>query len=85
MTEFRFSVIVRSAQFEDQQALDAADALAAAGCDDASLRGHAEGFELLFDRAAPTLEEAIRSAALDVEKAGYRVSRVQLERETLLN
>ena len=83
MTEYHFSVIVRSGQLTDEQALDAADSLAAAGCDDASVRGHQEGMEVLFDRGADTLQEAIQSAVSDVESAGYQVARIQLEREAL--
>jgi hypothetical protein len=54
-----------------------------AGCTDASIRGHADGIELLFERAADSLQAAISSAITDVELAGYRVSKVELERESI--
>ena len=46
-------------------------------------RGHADGMELLFDRTADSLEIAISSAISNVERAGYRVSKVELEREAI--
>ncbi len=67
----------------DQQILDAADALASAGCTDASIRGHVDGMEMLFERAAGSLQAAISSAIADVENAGYAVSKVELEREAI--
>lgn len=63
--------------------LDAADALGNAGCTDASLRGHAEGMEKRFERDGDSLEAAIGSAIAGVESAGYRVVRVELERQAI--
>jgi hypothetical protein len=63
--------------------LDATDALGDAGCLDASIRGHADGMELLFERAADSMQTAISSAVSDVERAGYQVSKVQMEREAI--
>jgi len=65
------------------ETLDATDTLGNAGCTDASIRGHADGIELLFERAADSLQAAIASAIGDVERAGYRVSKVELEREAI--
>jgi hypothetical protein len=36
--------------------------------------------ELLFERAADSLQEAIASAISDVERTGYRVSKIEMER-----
>lgn len=83
MSGFRFSVIVSTATMSDDQILDATDALGSAGCLDASIRGHADGMELLFERSADSLQAAITSAIIDVERAGYRVSKVEMEREAL--
>jgi hypothetical protein len=63
--------------------LDATDVLGNAGCTDASIRGHADGMELLFKRTAESLQAAIASAISDVERAGYRVSKVEMEREAI--
>jgi hypothetical protein len=63
--------------------LDATDALGNAGCTDASIRGHIDGMELLFERTAESLQDAISSAVSDVESAGYRISKVEMERESI--
>jgi hypothetical protein len=60
------------------------DVLGDAGCTDASIRGHVDGMELLFERTADSLERALVSAISDVGRAGYRVSRVELERDDAL-
>lgn len=83
MTEYRFSVIVATSPMSHDQIFDAADALGGAGCIDASIRGHADGMELLFARSAESLQAAISSAIADVERAGYRVARVAMEREAI--
>jgi hypothetical protein len=83
MTDFRFSVIVHSKPMTHDEILDATDALGNAGCTDASIRGHTDGMELLFERAADSLQSAISSAISDVERAGYRVSKVEMEREAI--
>lgn len=80
MSDYRFSVIVPTPQLTHDQTLDATDALGNAGCTDASIRGHVDGMELLFERAAESLQAAIASAIADVERAGYNVSKVELER-----
>ena len=84
MPEYRFSVIVAVSHETHEEILDTTDALGNAGCKDASIRGHTEGMELLFERTADSLQTAIASAISDVESIGYRVSRVELERETVL-
>jgi len=66
-----------------EEILDATDVLGNAGCTDASIRGHADGIELLFERPAESLQAAISSAIADVERAGYRVSKVEMEREAI--
>lgn len=83
MSDYRFSVIVPAPQMTHDETLDATDALGNAGCTDASIRGHAEGMELLFERAGDSLQAAISSAIADVERAGYSVSKVELEREAI--
>jgi hypothetical protein len=83
MTDYRFSVIVATVSMTHEEILDATDALGDAGCTDASIRGHTDGMELLFERAAGSLQEAISSAISDVERAGYRVSKIEMEREAI--
>jgi len=83
MSEYRFSVIVSSARMTHDEILDATDALGASGCTDASIRGHVDGIELLFERAADSLQAAIASAVTDIERAGFSVSKVELERASI--
>jgi len=83
MPDYRFSLIVPSPTMTHEQILDATDAIGDAGCTDASIRGHANGMELLFQRAADSLQAAISSAFSDVERAGFRVSKVEMERESI--
>ncbi len=82
--KYRFSVIVPAPQMTHEEILDVTDALGNAGCTDASLRGHSDGMELLFERAGDSLQTALSSAISDVERAGYRVSKVELARESIL-
>jgi hypothetical protein len=63
--------------------LDATDALGNAGCTDASIRGHADGMELLFERTAESLQAALSSAISDGERAGYHISKVAIAREAI--
>ena len=83
MNDYQFSVIIAHARMTQDEILDATDALGNEGCTDASIRGHADGMELLFERAGDSLQAAISSAISDVERAGYRVSRVELQREAI--
>ena len=84
MPDYEFSLIVATSPSTHEEILSVADALASAGCTDASVRGHGEGMELLFGRAVGSLEDAIATAVSDVEAAGYRVSRIELERDAVL-
>jgi hypothetical protein len=83
MSEYRFSLVVPAGPLTHIQILDATDALGKSGCTDASVRGHSEGMELLFERSAESLQAAITSAISDVESAGYRVGKVEMEREAI--
>ncbi len=58
---------------------DQADALFVAGCDDATAASCNGIAWLHFDREAPSLEEAIRSAAAQVQAAGFAVSKIELD------
>ncbi len=76
---YGFGVILKVVEFT---AADA-DRLYGAGCDDASILTRDGVTMVQFDREAPTLEEAIRSAIANVECAGFVVSRVEIERDEL--
>ena len=83
MADYQFSVIIPTSPMTQDEILDATDALGNAGCTDASIRGHTHGMELLFERPAESLQAAIFSAISDIERAGYPVSKVEMERETI--
>ena len=83
MTDYQFSVIIPMVPMTPEEILDATDALGNAGCTDASIRGHVNGIELLFERTAASLQAAISSAIADVERAGYQVSKVEMERDAI--
>ena len=78
-----FSVIVATPPLGHKDIRNTTDALGDAGCTDASIRGHSEGMELMFERSARSLQAALSSAIADVEGAGFRVLRVEMEREAL--
>ena len=83
MPSYDFSLIIAAGKMNHEEILDATDALGEAGCTDGSLCGHAEGMEMQFNRSARSLQAAISSAIGDVERAGFRVLRVQMEREAI--
>ena len=87
MTEYHFRLIVSgpfSEQVSDEELLDATDVLGEAGCDDCSISVHAGGLELEFDRAHSSLQEAIVSAIRDVEKTGYVVESIEMDRDAVI-
>jgi hypothetical protein len=83
MPSYEFAVIIAAPKMSHEQILDATDALGEAGCTDGLLCGHAEGMEMQFTRSARSLQAAISSAIGDVENAGFRVIRVEMEREAI--
>ena len=66
----------------DELTVEVADRLFEAGCDDASPHSAGPTVFLDFHREAEGLGDALRSAVLDVERAGYRVARVDVESAT---
>ena len=83
MPSYDFSVIIAAGKMTHEKILDATDALGEAGCTDGTLCGHADGLEMQFTRSARSLQSAIASAIEDVERAGFRVLRVEMEREAI--
>lgn len=62
---------------------DMADAIYAAGADDAGISSR-DGIVLVhFDREASSLDEAIRSAITNLATAGYQAGRLEIEAETI--
>jgi hypothetical protein len=76
MKIYEFDVILKDiSEVTDDQA----DALFAAGCDDAKPASCNGLVWLHFDREAVTLEDGIRSAIAQVQSAGLSVSKVELD------
>ena len=87
MTEYHFRLILRgpmTGELSDEELLDATDALGEAGCNDCSISVHGRGLELEFDRDHQSLQKAIASAIHDVERAGYVVESIQMDRDAVL-
>ena len=80
MNKYDFSLVV-SGSVELTERV--ADALYAAGCDDAT-PGTCEGILTVdFHREAVSLEEAIRTAIGNVRRVGLEVARVEIEAAAL--
>ncbi len=62
---------------------DLCDALYEAGCDDSSPYSSDAITYVPFDREADSLENAIRSAIADVQKAGCQVERLEMDTDAL--
>ena len=87
MSEYHFRLILCEPspdELSDEQLLDATDALGNAGCADYCISVHGSGLELEFDRAHQSLQEAIASAIRDVEKAGFVVDSIQMDRDAVI-
>jgi hypothetical protein len=56
---------------------DQGDALFEAGCDDGTIVSRNGEVVVRFSREAASLEQAINSAAADVERAGFQVDHVE--------
>jgi hypothetical protein len=76
MKTYEFDVILKDAsEISNEQA----DALFDAGCDDGTPVSRDGLAWIHFDREAPSLEDAIRSALGQVQSAGFTVSKVELD------
>lgn len=87
MTEYHFCLSVGGSfavPLSDEDLLRATDALGEAGCDDCSIGVHGQALELEFDRKGESLQEAIATAIRDVERAGYGVESVRMDRDAVL-
>ena len=82
MKTYEFDVYLKGvSEIADEQAV----ALFAAGCDDGSPASCDGQAWVHFDREAPSLEEAIRSAVQQIQSTGLRVAKVQLDAEASLS
>jgi hypothetical protein len=74
--KYEFSLVLSEPEVTDEDA----DKLYGAGCDDASILTRSGVTRLQFDRHASNLDEALASAIQTVERAGFAVARVEIER-----
>lgn len=76
MKTYEFDIVLQGVtEVTEEQAND----LFAAGCDDATPASSNGLAWIHFDRAAPSLEEAIHSAVTQVQSAGLGVSKVEMD------
>lgn len=81
MTKYDFTLILaESPELTD----DLCDALFTAGCDDGSPGSSCGVTRIDFHREAESLEVALRSAIADVQAAGCRVERVEIEADAAM-
>jgi hypothetical protein len=88
VTVYHFRLVVQGAlsgAITEEELLDATDRLGDVGCDDAAISPRGGELELEFDRTFPSLQEAIVSAVRDVERAGFRVRCVEMDRDDALH
>ncbi len=72
---YAFSVVLAVAEVTNEDC----DALYEAGCDDGTVVTREGVTYVAFDREAESLEEAIRSAAMQVKAAGFEVARMEMD------
>jgi hypothetical protein len=68
----------------DAISLEGCDKLYEAGCDDGTIVTRNGQTYIHFDRDAESLENAIRSAFHNVRRAGFEVSRLEMDSDDLL-
>ena len=80
MSTWEFTVVLAGV---DEVTSELADALYEAGCDDGTVGSSCGVATVSFAREAVSLQEAIRSAIADIQRAGGGVDRIQIEHEEL--
>ena len=82
MKTYEFDVLLKDTK---EVTDDQADALFAAGCEDGT-PASCDGLAWVhFDREAPSLEDAIRSAVAQIQAAGFRASKVELDADSAVS
>ena len=81
MQTYTFTVVLGD---QTEMTEELAEALAAAGCDDGLAGSSGGACVVVFDRDAESLEQAVRSAVADVQKAGCRAAWVKIEPQDLV-
>ncbi len=82
MKSYEFDVVLKDvSELTDQQA----DELFASGCDDGTPAGCNGIFWVHFNREAASLEDAIRSAVMQIRTAGFHVAKVELDADAAVS
>jgi hypothetical protein len=82
MKTYAFDVVLKGlSEVTDEQA----DLLFASGCDDGTPASSGGVAWIHFDREAPALEEAIRSAVGQIQTAGFTVAKVELDADAAVS
>jgi hypothetical protein len=76
MKTYEFNVVLKDLSEVTEEH---ADVLYAAGCDDGTPASCDGVAWVHFDRSAPSLEDAIRSALTQIQSAGFTISKVELD------
>jgi hypothetical protein len=74
--KYEFSLVLAGAKVDEADVVK----LYEAGCDDASILSRDGITKIQFDRIGESLDEALSSAIQDVERTGFKVTRVEIER-----
>lgn len=74
--KYEFSLVLTGARIDEEDV----DKLYEAGCGDASVLTRDGVTRIQFDRISNSLDEALSSAIQCVEKVGFAVARVEIER-----
>ena len=75
MNKYEFSLVLAAEEVTAEQA----HAICAAGCDDGFIASQGNVIRVNFYREAKSLESAIQTATADLAKAGFDVTRVELD------
>lgn len=82
MNTYNFSLLISPPDVDEETA---ADRLYAGGCDDALFSVSGGIYEVEFDREAPSLADAVRTAIRDVRNAGIGARVVRVVPDDLVN
>jgi hypothetical protein len=85
VNRYRFTVHVPRPVRTHNEILAITESLRTVGCADAVIFGHKDGLELLFNRPAASLKSAISSVTTQIERAGFRVIKVETEKDSVIN
>jgi hypothetical protein len=79
ISKYEFSLILTDSEVTDEQA----DAIYVAGCDDGFIVTRSGVTHINIYRESTSLEDAIKSATADLQKAGMQIARVELDPHVL--